>query len=90
MIIDDLVAKIADASLAADQRVTAAQKLVETDGTDAAINTILKQVGPKTAPALQSGLIDALSGSVSPELGTSWSRSGTRSRPRRRRSPSAR
>jgi hypothetical protein len=68
-IIDELVAKVADGAQPQDARVLAAQKLVETDGTDAAVNTVLKQVTPQAAPALQVALIGALSGSASPNVG---------------------
>jgi mono/diheme cytochrome c family protein len=69
-IIDELVAKLSDAQQSQATRVAAAQKLVETDPGDASVDAVLKQVNPQAGPALQVALIDALSGSVSPNVGT--------------------
>jgi len=69
-ILNELAAKMADESLAAVPRIAAAQKLLEADPTDDAVNSVLKQITPKAAPALQQGLIDALSTSGSANVGT--------------------
>ena len=69
-IIDELAAKLADAQQSQAARVAAAQKLVETDPGDGSVEAVLKQVNPQAGPALQVALIDALSGSVSPNVGT--------------------
>src|SRR5206468_11661893 len=60
-IVDALLAKLSDASATQDARLTAATKLVETDASDSAVNAILKQITPQTAPTLQTGLIESLS-----------------------------
>ncbi len=69
-IMADLGKALADASLSPARRTAAAAQLVAVDAGDAAVNTVLKQIGPKAAPALQAELIEALSGSPNPKLGT--------------------
>ncbi len=67
---NDLRTAVADASLAPARRADAARKLVSIDDSQAALETILAQINPKTEPEVQLGLLGALADSRNGDVGS--------------------
>jgi putative membrane-bound dehydrogenase-like protein len=69
-IVESLMKSLADDKASDDGRVTAAKQLVEFRATDAkVVDTVLDLITLRSSPAFSTGMIDAASGSSSPELG---------------------
>lgn len=68
-VIETLRTSVANAALAPENRVNAARRLITIDDTPATADWLLKQITPNQRPAIQTGLLDALSSSRDASVG---------------------